>query len=477
MLELLTIVPLFEVNAVSYDVYSFDFDGCTANYLFLSSKVKDIIVANKILFDNIKSTSNQKIIYIGSNRQAPRDDLANSLADERGSCYPALEQIAVALGGVLDNFLLGDIYNNLPDGTCFNQTLKYLAKNNKDYKELSPKKFKSLYNWVHDESKLTVLYAQMHKVSLEHPDEPINFNFFDDREDILTQLHAYFLKHQDLIPSNVTLNLKQYRGPIDRNSQEIDPLVVDYPSIGGIRPGADKHYRQTVKTMVAVTIEKMTEKGMDISATGASKGITSYTEAKKYGFDISAIKCINHYEPGMMPMNPPDVPSAKKEKLFSEMRKLYVSKHSSIEKLDKLILEKKHFSEPTPSGFNSATSITPSPEAEKFKLLRAEKPKSERPKDGGLMGIHKSLHVQGITTDFTDMEEVENHSSDLKPSESSHNLIATLSSPEEKFKFFPAKKPEGELKKKEELMDTHKGHINSEYVEQEPTQGSPNKIF
>ncbi|MCL9685396.1 hypothetical protein [Legionella maioricensis] len=462
---------------MAYDVYSFDFDGCTANYLFLSSKIKDIIGANKILFDRIKSSNNRKIIYIGSNRQAPRDDLANSSADERGSCYPATEQVAAELGGVFDNFLLGDIYNDLPDGTCLKQALKYLAKNNKDYKELSQKKFKSLYNWIHDESKLTVLYAQMHKVSLEHPDEPINFNFFDDREDILNQLHAYFLKHRDLIPSNVTLNLKLYRGPIDRNSHEIDPLVVDYPSISGTRPEADKHYRQTVKTMAAVTIEKMTEKGMDISATGASKAITSYAEAQKYGFDMSAIKCINHYEPGMMPLNPPEAPSAKKEKFFGEVKKLHFSKHSSTEKLDKPTIEKKHFSAPTPLGFNSTTSITPSPEEEKFKLFRAEKPKNERPKDRELMGAHKSHHVQDITTGFIEIEEMEDHSSGLTPSESPVALTTTSSSIGEKFKFFPGEKPKSGRKKNEEVMGTRKGPIDTEYLEKETIQGSPNKLF
>ncbi len=391
---------LFGVDAVTYEVYSFDFDGCTANYLFLSSKHKDILAANKALFDQIKSSHHRKVIYIGSNRQAPRDDLANSTADERGSCYPAIQMIADELDGVLDNFLLGDIYNDLPDGTCFKQALKHIAKNHKDYKEFNEKKFKSLYNWTHDESKLTVIYAQIHKVSLEHPNDPIHFNFFDDREDILKQLHAYFSKYPDLIPSNVILNLKQYRGPIDNNGHEISPLVVDYPSVNGIRSEADRDYRETVKTMAAVTIEKMSEQGMDIIATGASKAITSYAEAQKYGFDMSAIKCINHYEPGMIPNNPPNSPVIKKEKLVD---RLHFYKRSNAPKD-----EQPHFESPHTATYSShpillgsmttlATTV-PTSEAQ-LKFFSAQPSKCER-KIEGLMGTHKSNSPEEETTNI-----------------------------------------------------------------------------
>ncbi len=305
-----------------YDVHSFDFDGCLANIAFLKlryKEIKDIIEANRKLLDIIKTSPNRKIVISNSNRQAPRDDLANSGADERGSCYQATKAVAAYLNAEFDGFLLADIYNDLRSGKALEQALKYIAENKKDYTEEVRKNkiFNSLYNWIHDESKLTTVYAQMHELALSHSDsDAFNFYFTDDREELLNELHIYFSKYPQMIPRNVTLCFRHYRGPIDRDDNEITPLFHDYTPIQGTREKPDENYRQTVKNMAAVTIEQMTAKGIDIAANYGEKAaiVTTYADAQKCNFDMSAIKCVRYYEPDAMPEHPPKALSAKKEK-------------------------------------------------------------------------------------------------------------------------------------------------------------------
>lgn len=290
-----------------YDVYSLDYDGCLAHLGFLSAKQKNILAANKDFINLLKVSPNPKIAYVGSNRQSALDDLANSHADERGSCYPAIHAMSKELNAVLDPFLLSDLYNDLPDGTSFKMALEQIASNQKDYHPAGIKLINDFPNWIHDESKLTLLYAQIHKVASEHPKDMINFHFFDDREDLLDNLHAYFSKYPESIPANVTLKLNQYRGPVDKFDKPIEPLIREYAPIQGTRTTFDANYRQTVKDMAAVTIEEMTRQGIDITSTRTTRPITSFAEAKQSQFDMSAIKCIRYYKPGMTPMQIPKI--------------------------------------------------------------------------------------------------------------------------------------------------------------------------
>ncbi|MBL7481111.1 hypothetical protein [Legionella bononiensis] len=319
-----------------YEIYSFDFDGCLANLLYLSSKKKDIIRANQVLLAQIKSSPNPKIILVGSNRQGLMDDFTNAADNERGSCFPAIKLISQELNSheaptTLDELLLSDIYNDMPDGASFKEAMKYINKNNKDYKVGKIKKPEQFPNWIHDESKLTVIYAQMHKMAKEHPYDDLQFNFIDDREDILNHLHDYFLKYPELIPHNVTLNLKRYMGPIDKFENPIDPLVTEYAPIKGTRPEADHDYRQTVKMMAAVTIEQMNAHDYYLCATKAKSPIQSYEEAKKYNYNISVIKAVGYYKPGMMPINPPELTTPKKSRFGIFGKSFFSSKNLTSE--------------------------------------------------------------------------------------------------------------------------------------------------
>lgn len=302
---------------MTIDVYSFDFDGCLANIDYLSSDKKDIIKSNQHVLDLIKQSANRLIVFVGSNRQSFYDDYTNSYDNSRGSCYSAIQTISNYLGAILDKFLLTDIYNNLASGTAFNEALAHLDEHLKDYKSDTIANNPPFPNWIHDESKLTILYAQMHKVALEHSEELIEFNFVDDRADLLENLHTYFIKYPELIPQNVRLNLKRYNGEPNLSEQELDLFIKHYEPVQGIGR-LDFNYPNTVIQIAAVTIEQMNVNENYITAKRAYRPISSYAQAKNYHFNISRIQCIPYFTPGMIPQNPMDSSTTTHQKIGSQ---------------------------------------------------------------------------------------------------------------------------------------------------------------
>lgn len=224
-------------------VTSFDFDGCLFNLNYIYSEPKDVIAANRVFLDAIREASSdftKRITFVGSNRQSLSIDIANSFG--KGSCFPAVKTVSDYLGTTLDPFLLADIYGDLPDGTSYQR-----ARDNQEGKYQGPHS-----EWLFDETKATILYAQMHKVAQENPEEDIIFDFYDDRGnrarapiDILEHLQTFFTKYPELIPSNVTLRLNHYAGGT------VTPLA----TIKG-QGFIDANYKQTVKDMATITIAK-----------------------------------------------------------------------------------------------------------------------------------------------------------------------------------------------------------------------------
>ncbi|MFA6303814.1 MAG: hypothetical protein WC627_11890 [Legionella sp.] len=214
-------------------VLSFDFDGCLFNQAYIESSDKDVLLHNRAFLAAIKCDNvlyRKKIVCLGSNRQSFALDLLNYYAQYRykGSCYPALRKIAVDLDAELDSFLIADIFGNLEAGVSF--SLGVQADPNDKHADC---KF--------DMTKASILYAQMHKLAYENPKEPIVFEFFDDKGEILGSLEFFYNKYPQLIPENVRLRLNHYAGK-DLSKK------VEIPGIGFI----DSNYRQTVKDMVQI---------------------------------------------------------------------------------------------------------------------------------------------------------------------------------------------------------------------------------
>ncbi len=212
-------------------VISLDFDGCMFNEYYLGDEAKDIIAANINLFTAFQEASvnyQKTVTFIGSNRQSLLDDMSNA-RQGKGSCYPAIRQISDFIGASFDNFLMADLYSKNEPGTAYTEAMSIL-NGERDYE----KGAKSEYEWLHDTGKLSILVAQMHKIAGENPKEQIEYEFFDDREEILHGLRDFFQKNRSFIPGNVNLKLSRYTGvPLNPDPTYREGLVENILNIQG----------------------------------------------------------------------------------------------------------------------------------------------------------------------------------------------------------------------------------------------------
>ena len=214
-------------------VRSLDYDGCFAPL----SKSDDIIVVNQGLLNEEKENYrtkefNKAYTLIGSNRQSNLIDKLNSGSKQNGSCFTAIKQINDYLGAEFVSLLMADIDNDLSDGTSYSRAtdVDYTGEH---------------ADWAFDRSKVRLLFAQMHHIANCHPDDEIVFDFYDDIiDEILDLLKKFYVAHSDLIPSNVTLNLKLYRGGNFKRYGE-EPCWMTIQGTGFI----DEKYKQTAKDL------------------------------------------------------------------------------------------------------------------------------------------------------------------------------------------------------------------------------------
>ncbi|MCH9756410.1 MAG: hypothetical protein K0U37_04355 [Gammaproteobacteria bacterium] len=190
---------------------SFDMDGAifnTRQYHHLKEKDDNAVVnSNQTLLVKIRENSAnyaETIVFVGSNRQDYDHDQLNSERNETEPCFSAIQKLSTALDARLDPFLLADVYRETNKG--FEPGYAFGLTQRRDVEGLNHPR------WIFDETKATILYAQMHKLANEHPNETIEFDFFDDRADILISLHDFYTNHPDLVPTNVTLHLNHYLG-------------------------------------------------------------------------------------------------------------------------------------------------------------------------------------------------------------------------------------------------------------------------
>lgn len=150
-------------------ILSFDYDDCS-EIAFL--KVPDdasplykarVALAQKTFtdyLDEIAKTHDEVEVYVGSTRQDISLDNFFMQQHENGSCFQNLEKLCAQRGWTFRRLLLADVQNNYPAGT---------AMNNEDVKCRSC-----------DDFKLEIVKAQIDDVKENHPDESVDFYFFDD---------------------------------------------------------------------------------------------------------------------------------------------------------------------------------------------------------------------------------------------------------------------------------------------------------
>lgn len=250
-------------------VLSFEFDGCLFNRKFIESFDRDVIKHNKDFLDDIKHNNrlcNKVYTFVGSNRQSKRvDDECGYYNGDYflGSCFRAVNLVNSYLGATLDPFLLADIYGFLPDGTSYNRAVDPKYSDTHAYYEF-------------DETKATIMYAQMHKIANQHPNEVIVYDFYDSCDGILNSLVAFYNKHKDLIPNKVTCCLHQYEGA----------KVTLLSTIKG-EGFIDSNYRETVQEMYTQAMVNRVQWGRTISVADYLK--PELLENRKQYYDLRSL--------------------------------------------------------------------------------------------------------------------------------------------------------------------------------------------
>lgn len=313
----------------SIRVISLDMDGCLfhPNYNFATEEDKSVIDHNPILLetlkqDNLKKPYSKIILFVGSNRQSASIDANNMLRFDRqygpyttGSCFPVIIDIANALGSnvQLDPLLLADIHGNLEAGTSFALAMKDLSKyymmtekGRHTWSQTQLREDASVMHKVYnikahadywfDNEKVSLLYAQMHKIASENPTETIEFHFYDDVEYILNTLNDFYNKHNILIPKNVILQLHQYQG---------GQLTVPNPYASLTGTGnPDPAYRQTVRKMWQIALSR----GPIKTYTTQQEANTAYEAlAKKYAIQSTQIHTCAYVTPDLLGIAAPTV--------------------------------------------------------------------------------------------------------------------------------------------------------------------------
>lgn len=234
-------------------VVSFDFDGCLFNNAYKEHYQMDqgmeglgqgnleersVIHVNKPLLDRVKQAKppsghsySETIVMNGSNRQshnsdATRSGIKSGKSRTTESSFEAIDKVSKYLGGTLDTFLLADVYGNKSPGAAHQEALNNNTKTHAD--------------WQVDNYKITIIYAQVHKIASENPGREIHFDFYDDDARVLRALDKYFQENPDKLPEKVNLRLNQYKPD---KTEEIKTKCIQGTG------KTDNDYAQTVRNM------------------------------------------------------------------------------------------------------------------------------------------------------------------------------------------------------------------------------------
>ena len=151
--------------------------------------LRHVATANKPLIDLIKQLNpknNPVHLLIGSNRQSWDVDQLG-MRNYRGSvsCFPEYGELTQTLNGIFEPFLMADFQNKLEAGTSFAK-IKTDTPPHPEYQI--------------DDSKRSLLIAQMYHISKKYPLDTNYLYFFDDLGGLLNDLHTFFTKNTDYIP-------------------------------------------------------------------------------------------------------------------------------------------------------------------------------------------------------------------------------------------------------------------------------------
>lgn len=236
---------------------------------------RNIIEENEAWFKFLKGKKQfpQKMIVLNGSFDQSLDGVTNS-------CLPHFKEICRYLGAQFDPFLMADLYSGVEPGTTYENAIHRSGE--------------VPLAWLFDESKLSILLAQMHKLAAEYPNQNIKFIFSDGNVNILNQLKRFFYENKNLIPNNVKLSLFCVNGTKDD--------FLKYIPIQGT--GRTQNYVNLVTGVAAVAIEEAIANG-EFLVDNDGLYILNINDARRTNFaGLTTLNFLNYYKSGQEPEHP-----------------------------------------------------------------------------------------------------------------------------------------------------------------------------
>lgn len=189
-------------------------------------------------------------MMVGSMRQSHRSDSFNAAEHKTGLYFYWLEKLCHFLNKELkdkslpineiklDCFLMADIDSGTPHGFSFVNSLVDKIGANANVHLIHPE-------YMPDQGKFPIIYAQMHKKAIENPGDEIFFEFIDDTVETVDGLQQLFEANKDFLPPNLSFQ-------ITRHYYVAGEPIVDRsrPVITGDKNNiVDHHYSDSVNKM------------------------------------------------------------------------------------------------------------------------------------------------------------------------------------------------------------------------------------
>jgi len=199
--------PVIDSKAEPVDAFSIDYDGVLSYDISTLKPIHEFAVYNKKRFRNFiknqikKHNPKKAILMIGSARQTYHLDALNDEFNRNGLCFPAFYLLAKDLmdNCLFDPYLLQDSWLGINHGTTYCKAIADPYNSfNLDQKPSLP---------IYDETKRSLLYAQIHKFATENPGARY-FSFFDDNSEIIRSVVQFFKAENGLrLPKGLTLKI------------------------------------------------------------------------------------------------------------------------------------------------------------------------------------------------------------------------------------------------------------------------------
>lgn len=173
------------------------------------------------LFETNKNFA-ENIFSLGTNRQSAELDIISFMGRNftfaNTTAAVALTMLESAFSSDAKNthinpLLMADIFSTNTEKfeTTIGRNYQHMFEllDVKDYFEHG-QKVSNYDQTVFDKHKISLLYAHIHEVARQYPNDDITVEFFDDQDDILKVLHQFFGSHPEFMPDNVSLKLHTY---------------------------------------------------------------------------------------------------------------------------------------------------------------------------------------------------------------------------------------------------------------------------